>query len=360
MLIVVLSVALLGAGGVVRGAHSRSDSVERIAGMQGVLTPVDDGSPADGDATNDTVFETEVSYGARNYLVVGSDSRAGATGSGADADAIGDTSDVGGQRSDVMMVLRQEANGPASLLSIPRDLWVPISGTGKSNRINTALNKGPDAVAATVTDALGIPINHYIQVDFFGFKDIIDQIGGVEITLDHPVRDTHTGLNLPAGKQTLDGEQALAFARSRYFEYSDGVNWVSDPTGDKGRVLRQQFFIRAAVNGTLQTIRDDPFGAGRTLGAVIDSIKIDDSLDPIRAAQALRQAAGEGLTTYVLPTHDAKVGTAAVLKLNDDAEEVLAFFRGEGPPPVEFQTGSTNGDTGTPTEPAVTTATTTP
>ena len=75
-----------------------------------------------------------------------------------------------------IMILRQEANGGLGLTSIPRELWVEIADTGRSQRINSAYNEGPERLAKTISYELGIPIHHYVEVDFLGFKDIIDEI----------------------------------------------------------------------------------------------------------------------------------------------------------------------------------------
>ena len=239
------------------------------------------------------------------------------------------------------MILRQERNGGAALMSLPRDLWLEIAGTGTSQRINTAYNEGPERLAATVSESLGIPVHHYVEVDFIGFKQIIDDLGGVEVCVGYGARDAASGLQINPGCQTLDGVQALAFARSRQYEEWDGTSWVKDPRADLGRIERQQLFMRAAVDGALRKLRSSPFSSGDVIEAVVDSVRINDRLDPIRAGDALRQAAEEGLRTYQLPVVNDTVGDAAVLRLGDGADAVLAYFRGDGPAPSEFETGAT-------------------
>ena len=196
-------------------------------------------------------------------------------------------------------------------------------------------------LAATVMQSLGIPIHHYVEVDFVGFKRIIDRLGGVEVCVGFAARDLKSGLALNPGCQKLDGVQALAFARSRSYEEWDGTDWRLDPRADLGRVERQQLFMRAAVDGALRKLRSSPFGSSDTIEAVIASVRIDERLDPIKAGEALRQAAEEGLRTYSLPVVDDRVGEAAVLRLGDDAEIVLAYFRGETAAPTDFETGAT-------------------
>lgn len=353
MAVVAVVIGVFGAFGVLRAADQRVASVQRITGLGGVLAPLDDDDPDNDanppetmvsvDASGNTIVTEipRVTYRAENYLLVGSDSREGVDANADDSEFIGDTSDVGGRRSDTIMVLRQERNGGAALMSVPRDLWVPIAGTGQSQRVNTAFNEGPVQLVQTVSEALNIPIHHYVEVDFQGFKDIIDEIGGVEVCVGYAARDTHSGLSIPAGCSTLDGSMALAFARSRYYQQSVDGRWETDGRADLGRIERQQLFMRAAVDGALRRLRAEPFSSGGTLGAVIDAVKIDDALDPLKAAQALRQAAEEGLRTFALPVYNDRVGSAAVLRLGEDADELLAYFRGETAAPESFETTET-------------------
>ena len=148
------------------------------------------------------------------------------------------------------MILRVDDNG-SRFLSLPRDLWLPING-GAEQRINTAIGQGPEALINTVQSELRIPISNYVQVDLAGFIDVVDAIGGVDITIENPVFDRNSGLDLPtAGVVTLDSTQALAWVRSRTFtEIIDGQP-VVDPTSDLGRVQRQQEFMRALLNKVL-------------------------------------------------------------------------------------------------------------
>ena len=327
MVVVAALVGTVGAVGVIRAADERTDDVVRIEGLESVLAEVPD------------MDDESIEYPAENYLLVGSDTREGVDPTSEDFGVIGDTGDVGGRRSDTIMVLRQEHNGGASLMSLPRDLWVEIAGTGRSQRINSAYNEGPERLAATVTQSLGIPIHHYVEVDFVGFKDIIDRLGGVEVCVGYAARDANSGLSLSPGCQTLDGVQALAFARSRHYEEWDGTDWRLDPRADLGRIERQQLFMRAAVDGALRKLRSSPFSSGDTIEAVVDSVRIDSGLDPIKAGDALRNAAEEGLRTYSLPVVPDVISGNAVLILGEDADLLLAYFRGEAPAPVEFETG---------------------
>ncbi len=132
--------------------------------------------------------------GPSNYLVVGSDTRDGIGADEAGAGAFLDTGeDQTGHRSDTLMVVRIDpSKRAASVLSVPRDLWVQIDGEG--HRINAAYNDGPQAVIDAVEANLGVPINHYVEVDFIAFQRLVEAVGGVPIYASSPVRDTNSGL----------------------------------------------------------------------------------------------------------------------------------------------------------------------
>lgn len=310
-----IAVGVVGAAGVIRAANERTASVERIEGLEEILVAVD--GPA------------------VNYLLIGSDSREGADPGSSDFGGIGDTNAVSGRRSDTIMILRQEKDGNgAALMSIPRDLLVTIAGSGKQDRINSAYNQGPDVLAATVTQELGIPINHVVDIDFFGFKDLVDTVGGTTICFDFVTRDGNSGLAQEPGCNVLDGVQALAYARSRnYEEFRDG-EWRKDPTADLGRIKRQQAFISSTVNATLAKLQADPFLASELIESVSGSVRIDDGLDPISAAGTLRKAFSAGLVTYQLDVRGEMFNEKSILLLNDSSQPILDYFRGLGPLPI--------------------------
>jgi LCP family protein required for cell wall assembly len=314
MLALAVLVGAAGTTGVLRAANARTGDIERIDGLEQVLT-ADDGP-------------------SENYLLVGSDTREGADPSDPDFGGIGGVDEVSGRRSDTIMILRRDEDGGAALVSLPRDLWVEIAGTGTSNRINSAYTDGPERLAATVTQSLGIPIHHYVEVDFQGFKEIVDRIGGVDLCIEYATRDLNTGLSLQPGCQTLDGVQALAFARSRYYEEFRDGDWQMDGSADLGRIARQQLFIRAAVNGALEELQSSPFGSGGIIDAVTSSVRIDASVDALEAADSLRKAAEEDLVTYTLPVYGDTVDGNAILRLDDGAQPILDYFRGLGPAPA--------------------------
>lgn len=306
---VVVVVAVACAAGLLIAARRTADSVQRVAGVAEVLS-----------APSATV---------ENFLLVGSDSR-----SAGDPNT-GTTGDVTGNRSDTIMVLRTDPNGgQAALLSIPRDLYVAVPGRDGKRRINGAFNDGPGVLVQTVQQELGIPIHHYVEIDFSGFQALVDALGGVEICFAYPTRDFNTGLNITApGCYVLDGLQSLAYARSRHFEEFRDGEWREDPTSDIGRTKRQQDFVNRALQGTLQRVKTDPLSAGDLATAVGAALSIDAALDPLQAASSLRTAMASGLQPYSLPVVGKTIDGQAVLILGDGAGAVLGFFQGVAPAP---------------------------
>ena len=260
--------------------------------------------------------------GTRNILLVGTDSREGIDGSTENSDVILGEG-IAGERSDTIMILRVDENG-SRFLSLPRDLWLPING-GAEQRINTAIGQGPEALINTVQSELRIPISNYVQVDLAGFIDVVDAIGGVDITIENPVFDRNSGLDLPtAGVVTLDSTQALAWVRSRTFtEIIDGQP-VVDPTSDLGRVQRQQEFMRALLNKVLD--QRNPLVLNELASELSGALTVDDQTSLSEAtsiANTLRSAIPESVVLPTLP--DTRNGNS-VLVLTDGAPEVLALF----------------------------------
>lgn len=278
-------------------ARATYDRIERVD-LDGVLDPVA------GDATN--------------YLLVGSDSR--------DQLDPEQNSGVEGRRADTIIVLRVDPSG-ARMMSIPRDLWVELDGTDEMGRINGAYNNGPAALVRTVQKNLDIPVNHYMEVGFASFVGLVDAIGGVSIDFEHAARDEASGLYIDSpGTHVLDGQQALAYARSReYTEVIDGRD-VREPTADLGRQQRQQLFLRSALAEVGAT--RNPIALARVANAMSDELIVDSGLGMGEAFSLVRKLGSAEMETVVLPTVGVRRGRAAVLELDEPAAQtVLDGFR---------------------------------
>ncbi len=278
-----------------------------------------------------------------NYLIVGTDSR-----KGLDPDSAGLTDDgeTGCDCTDTIMILRVDPKQTqAQILSLPRDLWVPIAGTGQMGRINTAHAHGEQALIDTIKDSFGISINHYVEIDFVGFAKLVDAVGGIPLWFDAPVRDRHTGLSVPAAAcQVLDGEQARKFVRSRYLEYkgADG-RWHSDPTSDLGRITRQQIFIRRAIHKAASKGLTNPATLNQLVSAGVENVRLDHNLsagDLLALGRQFAHFNSQELVGYSIPSEGFRTaGGAAVQRpLMRAAEPMLNIFRGL--PPDALSPGS--------------------
>ncbi|MEY9877415.1 LCP family protein required for cell wall assembly [Streptacidiphilus sp. MAP12-33] len=212
---------------------------------------------------------------AENILVIGSDSRAGANA------AYGSTI---GARSDTTILLHLGRDRRRAVaVSLPRDAMVSVPACElPSGRItapyqgmfNSAYEQGGTACTIRTVEALtDIRIDHFVVVDFVGFKKMVDAVGGVEVCLSQPVADKDSGLDLPAGRQTLDGEQALGYVRVRY-ALGDG--------SDTQRMSRQQDFLSSLVEKVDSSgVLLNPTRLYPLLDAATSSLTVDPGLDSL-------------------------------------------------------------------------------
>lgn len=266
---------------------------------------------------------------AQNVLIVGTDTAAGIDP---------DDPVLGGRpptvNSDTIMLLRVDPSRTgADILSIPRDLYVPISGTDGSSRINSAILGGPGRLVATITDVLGIPVHHYLEVDLNGFRDLVEVLDGVPMYFPRAARDRDTGLFVArSGCVTLDPDQALAFARSRTFEVYRNDRWQLDPTSDHGRMARQQEFIRQSLQRAFQQGARNPTILLGLVEAGVGAVTLDSTLslaDLSAIALQFRSFDPDELVSHRLAVTEDVVGGAQVLRLDDAASQsTLDVFRG--------------------------------
>ena len=263
--------------------------------------------------------------GGTNYLIVGSDSREVAS---EDPNVQPGGEAPTGQRSDTMLVLRITPDGSRTM-SIPRDLFVTDASDGSQGRINGAYAAGPANLIRTIQQNLAIPIHRYIEVDFVTFSSLVDALGGITLgpeVVPNPAVDPRSGLNIGAGPVTLDGRMALAFVRSR--NYTEIINGEerTDPTGDLGRVNRQQAFLRTVLAEAGAS--RNPITLLRIASSVTDGLRIDDRMSLIDAVRFAWNMGRLQPESVVLPTFDFRAGGAAVLGIDEDlAPAALDQFR---------------------------------
>ncbi|HEX2191677.1 MAG TPA: LCP family protein [Acidimicrobiales bacterium] len=282
-----------------------------------------------------------------NVLLVGSDSRSRLTGELAEQAG---KDQVTGSRSDTIMVLHADAKAKkAAILSIPRDLYVRVPGTNRSDRINTTFaSGGAGGLVRAIQENLGIQVNHYMEVDFVGFREIVDTVGGVNVYVPAPARDRMSGLDIKTpGCVRFDGDTALAWVRSRQYEYFESGRWRSDPTSDLGRIQRQQDFIRRMMKKAVSSGIGNPLTLNRIIGIGVKDVTLDEGMstsDLVRVARRFRSLNPETVDMLTLPTTPANVGGASVLRLNkEQAQAYVDRLNGVAPPPADG-TGGRPGD----------------
>ncbi len=271
-----------------------------------------------------TLNQTTKKGEPENFLLVGIDSAAGINPNDPINIGRGATNNT-----DTIMILRVDpGSDKAQLLSLPRDLWVRIAGTDYHEKINAALaTGGPQRLIETIQQNFGIPINHFVQVNFEAFRSLVDAVGGIPIYFPWPARDAHTGLNITKpGCVTLDGVQGLAYARSRYFQSEQDGEWKSDPTSDIGRIARQQQFIKLALKRAIAKGARNPFVASRLIGTAERDVTLDDQLttgDLLSLAEQFRNFDPNTLEVFTPPATGAVIGGADVLELNTVAAQPI-------------------------------------
>jgi LCP family protein required for cell wall assembly len=256
-----------------------------------------------------------------NYLVVAVDSR----------------DNLGIKNTDTMMVVRVDPRTDrVALTSFNRDLMVAIADTGRLGMLNSAYNRpdgGEQVLIDTIRQNFDIPINHFVEVNFDSFKQVVDAVGGVPMWFPTAVRDTHSGLyQYSAGCITLDGAQGLAFARARYLQIRrpDG-SWDQDGSADLGRVQRQQIFIQRAVTKALAQIDDNPARMRELLDIGVSNVRIDKTLslgDLLNLGKHFRNFDPKQLEAYQLPVVEYAADRNRLLLDSTNAEPFLNVFRG--------------------------------
>lgn len=226
-----------------------------------------------------------------NILVMGSDTRTGKGNNKKYGNAY--NAGIEGQRSDTTILFHISGDRTRALgMSIPRDSLVTlpvcknkqgVMQGGHTGRFNEAFDiGGPGCTIKAVEELTGIYVDHFVVVDFNGFKKMVDAVGGVEVCLKEPVNDYHSRLNLPAGKQTISGEDALAFVRARE-TLGDG--------SDIQRIQRQQDFVSSMIRKvTSAGVLANPIKLFNLLDAGTKSLTTDRQLSNLKSIQAVAES----------------------------------------------------------------------
>lgn len=299
-----------------------------------------------------------------NYLILGSDSRVGL--SAKEQTQFGSNKDIGGSnRSDVIMLVHTDPDhAKATVLSFPRDLWVPIAAGGGMNKINASFEKGlngggPQVVVKTVEDLTGIHINHWLYVDLAGFQHIVQVLHGVDMCISAEnvntpgwltqssatgdtqvynseqghIVDPNTGLDIKPGCQRLDGYQALAYVRTRHLP--------CDNIPDFSRIGRQQQFLRAVLNRLLSP--SEITKAPSLITPIAQSLYTDQGFPLSDVIYLVGQLQGISTGAVDFRTVPGTTGTVtvpwssiplSVVKAEPSAEELFQAIRSNHTPPA--------------------------
>jgi LCP family protein required for cell wall assembly len=270
---------------------------------------------------------------AFTVLIIGSDSRADASKLGVN---VGNTASQSENLSDAIVLARvSPSTHQVALLSIPRDLVVNVPGMGEA-RINAAFSGGdPGRLVEVIHKDLGIPVNHYAAVNFSAVEEIANAIGGVEQYFPTPAQDLHSNLTVTkAGCVDLTGAQALAFVRSRDYQYFLDGEWQfqEQPESDLGRIQRQQAFIRDGVEKAERSgALGDPLTLRRIVSSVATNLTLDKTFsvsDLLGLADAFRHIDATRIPSVTLSAVNAVENGSDVLMPSPaaDAAEIKAFL----------------------------------
>jgi len=248
---------------------------------------------------------------AMNLLLVGSDNRAGLTAAQSKELAVGGLAVAAGARSDTMLLVHiSKSRDSAVIISLPRDSLVTIpehqSTSGKSliparkNKLNAAFSfGGAPLLIATIEGETGLRIDHYIEINFLGFKNIIDALGGIDVCVKKNIDDPKSHLVITAGLHTLNGIDALKYVRTRYF---DGL-------GDIGRMQRQQQFMSAVLRKATSTgTLLNPIKLVNFFNAAIKTVTTDKDFnknDLLTLGKQLKNLSVDKVRTLTVPLSDA-------------------------------------------------------
>ena len=261
-----------------------------------------------------------------NILLVGVDDRSNIPNDWDDT-----FGEFAGRRTDVLMVAHIVPGGSIQMLSIPRDWKSDIPGHG-TNRVNAAyVLGGPDLLVETVQSETGIPINHYVEIDFGGVGAVVDSLGGVTLDFTYPGRDLTSGFEIDAGRHTLDGEQAVAYARSRKYQELRNGQWEGAGGGDIARTGRQQQVLIALFSQV--TSPSSAFNLTSFLPTFADQITADEGLTLGRMADLGRAALSldsRSIDAATLPVQNSKGsdGRSYVVPVDATQSYIDAFMAG--------------------------------
>ncbi len=250
-----------------------------------------------------------------NVLIVGSDSREGLSPEELKKFDPEGTDRKTGRRADTIILVHvDEKRDEVVLVHFPRDLRVALPG-GKTGKINGAYQGGAGSVVKTVESFTGLEMNHYVEVDFTGFRSIVDALGGIDVFFERPINEKDSGLNVPKGCVRLKGDQALAFVRVRKID------------SDFGRIARQQLFVKLMMEKlTRKGTVLNPIKVVKLVNLFSKNVKTDADLaisDMKTLALRLRGFDSSKLDLRAVPSSGARIGGVSFVVANKRQSDAL-------------------------------------
>lgn len=185
---------------------------------------------------------------------------------------------VTGINSDVIMVLRLDPKDHrVSLLSFPRDTFLPNARPDETNRIDSALLYGPTQLVSVIEQDFGIPINHFVELNFDSFQGVVNALGGIDMYFPDRLKDSYSSLNIKrTGCIHLNGFEALAVVRARHLQYEVKGKWYYDGSGDIGRIERDHEFLLVLASALAKRSLGNPITDNALFGAIAPQLVVDD------------------------------------------------------------------------------------
>ena len=241
---------------------------------------------------------------------------------------------VNGVNSDVVMILHlNPANHTLAILSVPRDLFVPNARSDGANKIDAALFQGPDQLIDAIEEDYGIPIQHFVELNFDSFINVVNALGGIKMYFPEPVYDAYSGLNIQTtGCLQLNGTQALQVVRARHVQYKGpGVtsnnpsNWPQEAQSDIARIRRDHEFLRVLATAVKSKGLSNPLTDQQLVSSVVSQLTVDSSFS------------ASAMIDLVLGYHDVDVTTAPQLTLPVAVDQFGSYtYQGGSYGDVEF------------------------
>ncbi len=211
---------------------------------------------------------------------------------------------------DVVMILHlNPANDSLSILSIPRDLFVPNARSDGANKIDAALYQGPDQLINAIEEDFGIPIQHFVELNFDSFINVVNALGGIKMYFPEPVFDAYSGLNVQTtGCIALNGTQALQVVRARHLQYkgpgvttTDPNYWPQEAQSDIARIRRDHEFLRVLASAVKAKGLSNPITDQQLVAGVVSQLTVDSGFS------------ASDMISLVLGFHDVNVNSAPQL-----------------------------------------------